>query len=67
MSIPNSMGFEGAGIVFIMFNVILPKNAPNECLLNTWISGPIVEDNSQFWIEETSKYFQYWNQEAKIK
>lgn len=35
MSIPNSMGFEGAGIVFIMFNVILPKNAPNECLLNT--------------------------------
>lgn len=31
----NSMGFEGAGIVFIMFTVILPKNAPDECLLNT--------------------------------
>ena len=35
MGIHNSIGFEGAGIVFIMFNVISPKNAPNECLLNT--------------------------------
>ena len=34
-----------------------PRKTPSEYLLNTWISGQVVEDNSQFWIEETSKYF----------
>ena len=33
--IHNRIGSEGVGIVSITFNVISPKNVPNEYLLNT--------------------------------